>query len=257
MQSDNPQKVFKIHPSLEQVHHKNGVLEGTHISYITRTNPLPKLLEDALLEGFDRYVFEYTSDMKNKKIDINEVFLSRFGTSGRKLAIEIGFGDGENSFKIAKANPNINYLAFDVYLRGLAEYIQRLNADPLDNVLLSRYDAEDFISHSIFEDSVDFFNIFFPDPWHKRKHKKRRIINPKFALVLAGCLKKGGIIHCATDIEEYAVQMHDVFSSTQGLKNPYGDKNFAPNMIDRFLTSFEAKGAQEGRGSFDIIYQKI
>lgn len=258
MQQKEIQKVFQYHPNLMIVHHKRNNIKGVHISYVTRTNALPLLLEEALLKGYERYIFEYTLEESNKKIDLLSLFNKRNkkDNSARKFFIEIGFGDGENSFKIAQENPEINYLAFDVYLHGVAQYTKHLLDANLDNVIIVRYDAEDFIAHSIADNSIDGFNIFFPDPWIKRKQSKRRIINSNFVSILTSKLVCGGIIHTATDIKEYADTMMKVLSAQSGLKNLYGKDNFAPNKQGRFVTTFEEKGNKENRKSYDLIFQK-
>ena len=251
------QKVFVLFPNLEVVHHKHAGDKGVHISYVTRTNHLSLLLENAVIRGYKRYAFEYTEGLKDSIIDLKTLFDSRNGidNSGRQYFIEIGFGDGKNSYNIASNNPNINYLCFDVYLQGFAEFMNMLNTNPIDNVLLVRFDAEDFITHSISDNSIDGFNIFFPDPWIKRKQKKRRIINPQFTNVLVQKLKNGGIIHTATDIEEYAYSMLDIFTSNNNLKNKF--ENFAPASFKRTKTHFEEKGILANRQSFDLVFAKV
>ena len=235
---------------LESVRHKDKDLRGAHISYVTRTKSLSSTLSLLLEKHASEYVIEYTKEMRDCLIDPSLFFPS----PTNELIIEIGFGSGEASLQIARSNPSINYLCFDVFLYGFACFLEKIVENNLQNVRLVRYDAQDFIRHSIRDESVSGFNIFFPDPWIKKKQKKRRIMNPCFSAVLASKLKNGGFIHFASDIEEYAKEVLAILSNIPTLHNPF--ENFAPPLYERFCTKYEQKAKTEGRKSFDVYFIK-
>ena len=156
------------------------------------------------------------------------------------VIIEIGFGMGESTLKIAKANPDKNYIGIEVFLYGFSKLLANASKENVTNLKLMRFDAVQVLQDMVPDNSVDGFHVFFPDPWPKKRHHKKRLIQVPFATLLSSKLKKGGYIYCVTDWEEYAEQMLSVFDSVESLTNPYG--GFAPALEWRPETGFERKG---------------
>ncbi|HAL18540.1 MAG TPA: tRNA (guanosine(46)-N7)-methyltransferase TrmB [Spirochaetaceae bacterium] len=244
-------RIFELFPELAVVHHKDDDCRFGHISYVSRNNNLGPMLQDAIAKNYGKYAFRYTEDMRCGMVDVRGLFENR----DNPLCVEIGFGKGDSTFRDAKENPNVNFICFDVYLQGFAILMSKAADAGLNNILLCHYDALDFLNRSMPESCVDEFKILFPDPWPKTKHKKRRIVNPSTSGVFASRMRSGGIIHAATDVEDYAKCMLDALSSEKNLENLY--PSFAPKGIRKNTTSYERKAVAEGREIFDIIFRKI
>ena len=242
---------YDAFPDLLTVHHRDEGCRFGHISYVNRTNPLGPALQDVLLKNYARYAFDYTRDLRGAKVDVAGLFARK----DNPLHVEIGFGKGDSTFQDALENPDVNFFCFDVYLQGFASLMSKISGAGLNNILLCHYDALDFISRSMTESCVSRFKIFFPDPWPKRKHNKRRLINAQTAELFASKLIAGGVIHAATDIKGYAEKIMQAFSSSSALENVYD--GYAPKGIRKNLTSYERKAISEGREIFDIIFKKI
>ncbi len=171
--------------------------------------------------------------------------------------IEIGFGMGQSLVAMAEANPNINYVGIEVHRAGMGNIAYLLHEKALANVRLIDQDAMVVIQTHVADASVDGFQIFFPDPWHKKKHHKRRIIQPDWVTILISKLKPGGFIHCATDWQTYAEQMLEVLSASTDLVNQSEDNSYVPRPASRPLTKFEQRGERLGHGVWDLIFTKI
>ncbi|GAA2991091.1 tRNA (guanine-N7-)-methyltransferase [Actinokineospora diospyrosa] len=179
---------------------------------------------------------------------------SWFGREAPVL-LEIGSGMGETTSQLAQAAPELNYLAIDVYEPGLAQLILRAEAMELANLRMLRGDAVVLLTEHIAAGSLSAVRIFFPDPWPKKKHHKRRLVQPEFISLIAERLAPGGTVHLATDWAEYADQMLEVLSGEPLLRNRFD--GWAPRPDWRPVTKFEARAREEGRISRDLIFERV
>lgn len=181
-----------------------------------------------------------------------------FGRSA-PVTLEIGPGMGETTAALAQAEPEVSYLAVDVYQPGLAQLMMRAEAAGLSNLRLMRGDAVVLLEDHLPEGSLSAVRIFYPDPWPKKKHHKRRIVQPSFAALVASRLAPGGTFHMATDWENYAEQMMAVCSAEPALRNIYADEpgGWAPRPEWRPVTKFEQRADVEGRVSRDLIFERV
>ncbi len=182
-------------------------------------------------------------------VDLN----AAFGRDAEKY-LEIGFGMGETTAHIAAAHPDCDYLAVEVHTPGVGALLKTIAEDGLQNIRIMQHDAVEVLNNMISKDTFHGAHVFFPDPWPKKRHHKRRLIQAPFVALLASKLKSGGYIHVATDWEEYAQQILAVLSSESTLQNTAAD--YAPRPDYRPLTKFEARGLRLGHGVWDIVFRK-
>ncbi len=182
-------------------------------------------------------------------LDLDAVF-------GRRAPhiLEIGFGMGETSATIAEANPQNDYIGVEVHTPGVGSLCKLIAEKNLGNQRIIQHDAVEVLRDMIVPESLDGVHIFFPDPWPKARHHKRRLIQPPLVATLASRLKPGGYIHCATDWENYAEQMLAVLSAEPLLQNTVVD--YAPRPDYRPLTKFEQRGLRLGHGVWDLVFRK-
>ena len=184
------------------------------------------------------------------------------------VVFEIGFGMGEATAHIAALLPETLFLACEVHQPGVGALLKRIGESletehPVDNIRIISYDAVEVIDHMLPLASLDGVHIFFPDPWHKKRHNKRRLIQQPLIAKLAARLKVGGYIHCATDWQEYAEQILEVLSAEPLLKNradPVKDAELAgysPKPHYRPLTKFENRGIKLGHGVWDVVFERV
>ena len=174
-----------------------------------------------------------------------------FGRTAPKI-LEIGFGMGESTAVIGAAQPGNDYLGIEVHTPGVGNLLKLIDAQALTNVRIIQYDAVEVLRHMIAPGTLDGIHIFFPDPWPKNRHHKRRLIQAPLVSVLTEKLKPGGYLHAATDWHEYAEQILAVFAATPALKNTAAD--YAPRPEYRPRTKFEARGLRLGHGVWDIVF---
>jgi tRNA (guanine-N7-)-methyltransferase len=172
------------------------------------------------------------------------------------VTLEIGSGMGETTAALAEAEPEVNYLAVEVYQPGLAQLMMRAETAGLKNLRLLRGDAVVLLEQHLPPDSLSAVRIFYPDPWPKKKHHKRRLVQPSLVAVVASRLALGGTLHLATDWEHYAEHMMAVCSAEPLLRNKFADEpdGWAPRPPWRPLTKFESRAEEEGRVSRDLIF---
>ena len=175
---------------------------------------------------------------------------------GRKAPtiLEIGFGMGETTAQIAQVHPENNYLGIEVHTPGVGSLLKLIVENELTNLRLVQHDAVEVLTHMIAPASLAGAHIFFPDPWPKKRHHKRRLIQPSFISLLASRLAPGAYLHSATDWQEYAEQILAVFTAEPALANTA--PGFAPRPDYRPLTKFESRGLKLGHGVWDIIFRK-
>ncbi|WP_137896472.1 tRNA (guanosine(46)-N7)-methyltransferase TrmB [Ramlibacter sp. 2FC] len=171
------------------------------------------------------------------------------------LILEIGFGMGEATAHIARVRPEDNFLCCEVHEPGVGALLKRIGEQGLTNIRILPHDAVEVLDHMLPEASLDGVHIFFPDPWHKKRHHKRRLIQPPLVAKLAARLKPGAYIHCATDWEPYAEQMLAVLGAEPLLRNTA--EGYAPKPDYRPLTKFENRGLKLGHGVWDLVFRRI
>ena len=215
-------------------------------SFVLRQGHLSVAQKRAMEQGMPRWGIEYHPEA----LDLTQAF----GRQASKI-LEIGFGMGAASAEIAKQCPENDYLGIEVHSPGVGNLLKLIDEHALTNLRLIRHDAVEVIDHMLPADSLDGAHIFFPDPWPKKRHHKRRLIQPELIAKLAGKLRPGGYLHAATDWEEYAQQILEVFSACPQLENSVG-QGFAPLPDYRPLTKFELRGIRLGHGVWDIIFRR-
>jgi tRNA (guanine-N7-)-methyltransferase len=176
-----------------------------------------------------------------------------FGRAGPKV-FEIGFGMGETTAAIAQAHPELDYLAAEVHTPGVGSLLKLIAERDLRNVRIVKHDAVEVLRHMIAPDALAGVHVFFPDPWPKKRHHKRRLIQPALAALLASRIAPGGYLHLATDWEEYAAQMLEVLTAEPSLENSAG--GFAPRPETRPQTKFETRGLKLGHRVWDVMLVK-
>lgn len=178
---------------------------------------------------------------------------SLFGREAPKV-LEIGCGMGETTARIALAHPEVDYLGLEVHTPGVGNLCKLISEQAIPNLRLCQHDAVEVVRDMLPEGSLDGIHIFFPDPWHKKRHNKRRLIQAPFVAELTRRLKPGAYFHCATDWEDYAVQMLDVLSGEASLENTA--EAYAPRPDYRPLTKFENRGLRLGHGVWDLVFKR-
>lgn len=207
-----------------------------------RVSPAQQRAYDALLP---RLSVPFQTD----PIDLAAVF----GRNAPRI-MEIGFGMGETTAQIAAQRPDQDYLGIEVHTPGVGSLLKQIEAQGLGNVRIIQHDAVEVLERMIEPGSLAGAHIFFPDPWPKKRHQKRRLIQPPFVALLASRLEPGGYLHCATDWQEYAEQMLAVLSAEPALEN--STEGFSLRPAYRPLTKFEARGLKLGHGVWDVIFHK-
>ncbi len=167
---------------------------------------------------------------------------------------EIGFGMGETTATIAETLPHLNFIGVEVHTPGVGALLKLIGEKDLKNVRILQHDAVEVLENMIPDNSLAGVHIFFPDPWHKAKHQKRRLIQPDFVRFLCTKLKPGAYLHCATDWENYAEQMLEVLSAEPALANTA--EGYAPKPDYRPTTKFEKRGLRLGHGVWDLVFRK-
>ncbi len=218
-------------------------------SFVMRRGHISAAQRRALEEALPRFQVEYTPEALD--------FEATFGRSG-PVVFEIGCGMGETTAAIAQSRPEVNFLGCEVFPAGVGALAKRLDDMELTNVRIVRHDAVEVLRDMIPDESLDGVHIYFPDPWRKARHHKRRLVAQPFIGQLVKKIKKGGYIHCATDWENYAEQMLEVLEGEPLLENLHGQGNWSPVMgnplCDRPTTKFQARGERLGHGIWDLVY---
>lgn len=207
-----------------------------------RVSNAQKRAHDTLLP---RYGLEY----RDSPVDLDQAF----GRSAPHV-LEIGCGMGETTVAIATANPGTDYLGIEVHTPGVGSLLKQIDAAGLSNLRVVQHDAVAVLRQMIMPDSLDGIHIFFPDPWPKKRHHKRRLIQPPFAALAASRLKPGGYLHAATDWHEYAEQMLAVLGAEPLLENTA--PAYAPRPEYRPQTKFETRGLKLGHGVWDLVFRR-
>ncbi|MDI1351637.1 MAG: tRNA (guanosine(46)-N7)-methyltransferase TrmB [bacterium] len=196
--------------------------------------------------------------LKNYELIRNEIkwdFAMEFGRNADTV-VEIGFGMGNSLFTMASHNPHLNYLGIEVHKAGVGGFVADLHDHALTNVRVVAHDAVETLQKHVEDNSLAGVQIFFPDPWHKKRHHKRRLIQSEFIQLIVTKLRKGGFIHCATDWQEYAEHILQVLSADPELTNQQEQGGYSLKPESRPLTKFEQRGERLGHGVWDLIFEK-
>ncbi|MGC8120053.1 tRNA (guanosine(46)-N7)-methyltransferase TrmB [Marinobacter sp. VGCF2001] len=202
-------------------------------------------------KAFDRNWPKYGLSREHGMIDPREVF-------GRDnmLNLEIGFGMGQSLAQMAEAAPEQDFIGVEVHLPGVGALLKDVEERGLENVRVYSIDANDVIDLCLPDACLDRVMVFFPDPWHKKKHHKRRLIQSEFIQRIRHKLRVGGILHLATDWENYAEHMLDVMNASEGFANTQEQGGYSPKPEDRPITKFEKRGEKLGHGVWDLLFYR-
>ena len=213
-------------------------------SFVLRQGRLTKGQERALQTEWPQFGIDYAE----KKLDLNQVF----GRSDSKKILEIGFGMGESTAKIAQILPETDFLAVEVHTPGVGGLLKLNQELALTNIRIIQHDVVEVLENMLLENSLYGVHIFFPDPWHKKRHHKRRLIQAEFVKLLCSRLKVGAYLHVATDWQEYAEWVLEVLQAEPQLNNTAAD--YAEKPSYRPLTKFENRGIKLGHGVWDLVF---
>ena len=216
-------------------------------SYILRQGRITAAQTKAIQENLKKHAIVF----ENQLVNFNDVFKS----SSRELILEIGFGMGTSTAEIAKANPNKNYLAIEVHSPGVGNLIKLVQENHIFNLKIIQHDAVEVLNAMTKNDSLDGIHIFFPDPWPKKRHHKRRLIQENFLKLMAQKIKQSGYLHIATDWEDYALWIIDLLDKETLLQKTSEDFFEKPDY--RPLTKYENRGIKLGYKVWDMIYRRL
>ncbi len=213
-------------------------------SYVLRAGRM----SPAQRASYEELYKDYSIEFQNNYIDLESVF------PGKDVIVEIGFGMGDATWQIAKDNPDKGYIGIEVHTPGVGKLLHQMKTNNVWNIRVIEHDAVEVIEKLFNNESVSGVHIFFPDPWPKKKHHKRRLVQKDFIEKILRVLKKDGYIYAVTDWEEYAEQMLDVLSSIDSLYNPY--KGYATAQDWRPRTKFETKGLDKKHKINEVLFRK-
>lgn len=224
----------------------NDDLKHGHIrSFVHRRSHLTPSQQKALDELLPVWSIQYRPQV----INLEEAFQRKANT-----ILEIGFGMGETTQKIAQTRSDDNFLGVEVFNSGVGALLKRIDDSGIENIRIIQHDAVEVVRDMLAPNSLAGIHIYFPDPWPKKRHHKRRLIQPEFVKLLTSRLRTDGYIHCATDWQNYAEQMLEVLTGEPELTNSFAD--YAPRPDYRPVTKFENRGLQLGHGVWDLIFRK-
>lgn len=215
-------------------------------SFVLRQGRISEAQQRAYEQLQARYIIGYLP----QTLDLG----AAFGRDAPRI-LEIGFGMGGATAQIAAEHPENDYLGIEVHTPGVGALMRLLDTDSIGNVRIIQHDAVEVLSHMIAQASLDGIHIYFPDPWPKKRHHKRRLVQPPLVSLLASRLKPGAYLHLATDWQEYAEWMLEVLRGEPLLKNMA--ENYAPKPDYRPETKFERRGINLGHGVWDLVFRRV
>lgn len=202
-------------------------------------------------QGLDLWLKNYQLTVDGTPWDLTKKF-----PRTADIVVEIGFGMGTSLLTMAQNNPELNYIGIEVHQAGVGSLVADLHDHDVNNVRIAAHDAVEVFRTQLVDNSITGVQIFFPDPWHKKRHHKRRLIQAEFIQLLVQKIKPGGFIHCATDWQEYAEHILEVLSAEPALHNSQAEGGYSPKPDTRPLTKFEQRGERLGHGVWDLIFIK-
>lgn len=218
-------------------------------SFVRRQGRLTKGQQHALDRDWPVMGVEYTA----VPLDFTALFQRE-----APVTLEIGFGMGMSLVEMAKARPYQDFLGIEVHLPGVGACLSRAREEGVENLRIMCHDAVEVLENMIPDNALNRVQLFFPDPWHKARHNKRRIVQVPFAeRIIKDKLKLGGVFHMATDWEPYAEHMLEVMSSIEGYQNLSQTSDYVPRPESRPLTKFEQRGHRLGHGVWDLMFERI
>ena len=227
--------------------HAAGVYVAKIKSFVKREGRLTKAQGKAIEDNWPSMGLHVEQGLLN----INEVF-----SRSAPLVLEIGFGMGKSLVEMAQDAPNTNFIGIEVHRPGIGACLALAQEAQVTNLRVFEYDAVEVLKQCIPEQSIDRLQLFFPDPWHKTRHHKRRIVQSDFVQAIRSKLKIGGEFHMATDWEPYAGHMLEVMQQAQGFENTSSTNDYVPRPAYRPITKFEVRGQKLGHGVWDIIFKR-
>ncbi len=221
-------------------------------SFVLRQGRFTPAQQRAFDELWPRFGLDYQPvENPGSPRDFNAVF----GRNAKRV-LEIGFGNGEALRFAAQHDPDRDLIGIEVHAPGVGRLLNALAQDGSEHVRVYHHDAVEVLHHEIADGALDEVRIYFPDPWHKKRHNKRRLLQAEFANLIVSKLAPGGRLHLATDWQDYAEQMWDVLESTTGLVNRAGPRGSVPRPAWRPQTHFETRGQKLGHGVWDLLYER-
>lgn len=209
-----------------------------------------------MTEG-QRKAFETSWPLYGLSLDDGPIDSQAIFGRAAPLVVEIGFGMGDSLLEMVRAEPDKDFIGIEVHPPGVGRLINSAREEQLTNLRVYLADANDVLKECIQPASIHRLQLYFPDPWHKKKHNKRRIVQPEFVQLVREKLMANGLFHMATDWEHYAEQMLEVMEEAPGFKNSIGKQQYAKRPEYRPLTKFEKRGERLGHGVWDLLYSKI
>ena len=202
-------------------------------------------------KAFNKWWPSYGLSLYDGALDFEQVFSRR-----ASIVLEIGFGMGDSLLEMAKNEPEKNFIGIEVHPPGVGRLIMRAGEAGIENLKVYMADAKDVLAECVLDGALSRVQVYFPDPWHKKKHQKRRIIQDEFVNLVACKLQDSGILHLATDWEEYAEQMMEVLSLSGRYTNVADEYQFSPKPDMRPETKFERRGARLDHGVWDLLFRR-
>lgn len=216
-------------------------------SFVIRASRLTAAQQKALDTLWDDYVIPF----QNELLNLNEHFSNQ-----NPITVEIGFGMGDSLLEMAIAQPDTNFLGVEVHRPGVGKLLHGIEEKAVKNLKVVSHDAVELLANGLVPESIDRLLIYFPDPWHKKRHNKRRLIQAEFIQLARSRLKLGAEVHFATDWEHYAEHMMEVMSDAEGFENCMGVQSFWETP-KRPETKFERRGLKLGHGVWDLLFKRL
>lgn len=217
-------------------------------SFVVRSGRMTLGQQNGWSEYWDKYGLEPSEQI----LDWQQIF-----GNTNPVVFEIGFGMGKSLFEMAQQDPNTNFVGVEVHRPGVGAILAMAGEAGLDNLRVFCCDANEVINKMLAEQSLARLQLYFPDPWHKKRHHKRRLVQPEFVERVTAKLAIGGTLHMATDWEPYAEQMLEVLSADQALENHDAEGGYSPKPDYRPNTKFEKRGERLGHGVWDLLFRRI